>query len=206
MRDRVLRILPAPDFLPAALLFAAALPLACGGAPAGYPDTSGVTQAQKEWCQALAKGSGKGDKWEYMSDCKAAYPTASAEYLKRMAKCLSEHIGDNEDAAIDYGQVTAGCNDDVTLRLPADGPGAGQVIKARCEWMLRCRETPLMECKEGVDKLETAQRAIFTTTYNAAALHDIAGCLDSAACHEDEEVGLSECYKSPLENLLWFPK
>jgi hypothetical protein len=203
MRDRVLRIPGPRSFLPAPLFFAA-LALSCGP-PAGYPDTSAVTQGQAEWCKVLATASGKGDKWEYMSDCKSAYPTASAEYLKRMAKCFTDHLPEG-DEAIDYGQITATCNDDVTLRLPADGPGVGGVLKARCEWMLRCHETPLEECKTGVEKLETAQRAIFTTTYNGAALHDIASCLSSAACNEEEEVGIGECYKGPLEKLLWFPK
>ena len=72
-------------------LLVAALPLAaaaCSGGGAGYPDRDAITAAQVEWCTALGKIDGAGEKWSAMSDCKSAYPTASAAFLRGTAAAV----------------------------------------------------------------------------------------------------------------------
>jgi hypothetical protein len=71
--------------------------------------------------------------------------------------------------------------------------------------MHKCEKVEVAECKAGVDKLETAQKALLTSIYNAPALHEIADCLGSSSCTEDEEKARDACYKPLAEKLLWFP-
>lgn len=62
------------------------------------------------------------------------------------------------------------------------------------------------ECKAAVEKLESSQRALFTTRFNAAALHKVSGCLESESCSsESEEAVYDSCYKKAGEGLLWSP-
>src|SRR4051794_12059129 len=102
-------------------LFGAPLPLlaACGNPGASYPDGSQVKAAQDVWCQALAKLNGKPTGWEYMSDCKGAFPPASAAYLRGMAKCYPARVEAMGDKAPDTSQISADCIDEVTVAMPA---------------------------------------------------------------------------------------
>ena len=206
MADRSFSIFRRRTHVPALILFVTALPLCCSPAPASYPDKSGVVQAQAQWCASLAKLSGAENTWEHMADCKAAYPASSAEYLTAMTKCFATRWEDDPENAADQARLVGDCTDEVTMRLPADGPGTAEVLNARCDRMKRCEEVSVEDCRTGVMKLETAQKAIFTTTYNAAALHEIAGCLDSDSCTEDEEAARQKCYQPFTETLLWFPR
>src|SRR5262245_32440153 len=92
-------------------LFGAPLPLlaACGNAGASYPDGAQVTAAQGVWCEALAKLNGKPTNWEHMSACKGAFPTASAAYLKGMAKCYPARVEAMGDKATDSSQISSDC-------------------------------------------------------------------------------------------------
>ena len=196
----ILRSLTAASFL---------VPLATtscgGGAPGGsVPGTPDVQKAQAEWCASLAKQSG-GESWEHTAACKSAATTASAAYLRGMTKCFTNRLEQAGDQAPDHSQIVVDCNDEVVVGLPADDGTGNEVIAARCERMLKCEKVPVAECKTAVDKLESSQRAMFTTTYNAAALHEIADCLASASCSDDEEKARDTCYKPAADKLLWFP-
>ena len=188
-------------------LFIAALMAACGGGgtSANYPGSADVTKAQADWCAALAKVSGGGAKWEHMADCRAAKTTASAAYLNGVTKCFPARLEAAGEQAPDHSQVLIDCNDEIVVMLPADDVVGKEVIDARCERMLRCEKVPVAECKAAVEKLESGQRAMFTVTYNAGALHDIAECLASASCSDDEEKARDACYKPAAERLVWFP-
>jgi hypothetical protein len=191
----------------AALALAAPLVLAAcaGGGGASYPDRPGVSTAQAGWCAALAKLDGAGSSWEHAAACRAAFPTASAQYIKGMTKCLvarTEAAGKN---APDRSQLLAECNDEVTVGLRPDEASAREVLEARCARMERCEKVARPECKAALDRLETAVRATFTITYNQAALHEVAGCLASSSCRDDEDAAREACYKPATEKLLWFP-
>jgi hypothetical protein len=186
--------------------FAATLILAaCGGPGAGYPDGSQVVAAQAEWCQALAKRSGAPDTWEHMSACKAAYPAASAAYLKGMVKCFTARLEAMGDKAPEASQIIAECNDEAIVSMPPDDAAGREVIEARCQRALRCEKVPVAECEAAVTKLEASQRALFTTTYNAKAQHTIAGCLSSRGCEDNEETARDACYKPQSDKLVWLP-
>jgi hypothetical protein len=187
----------------------AALPLllaACaGGAAAKFPDAPGVSTAQAGWCAALAKLEGGGPTWEHAAACRAAYPTASAQYLKGMTKCLVARTEAAGAKAPDRSQLLAECNDEVTVALRPDDASAREVLAARCARMERCEKVSVDDCKKAIDRLETAVRATFTIVYNQGALHEIAGCLESSSCKPDEDAAREACYKPLNDKLFWFP-
>lgn len=176
-----------------------------GGASASFPGSADVAKAQAEWCGSLAKVIGGGDKWEHLADCKAARSTASAPYLRGMTKCFAARLESAGDQAPDHSQIVVDCNDEVVVGLPADDVLGKEVIDARCDRMSRCEKVAVAECKTAVEKLESSQRAMFTVTYNAGALHEIAECLASASCTDDEEKARDACYKPSADKLVWFP-
>lgn len=189
-------------------LFAASLPLAaaaCGGGGAGYPDGGDVTAAQTAWCQALGKLDGAGDAWGSMSACKAAYPTASAAFLRGITKCYVARREAAADTAPDNTQIVADCTDDVTVNMPSDTTPGREALAARCDRMQRCEKVAVPECEAAIAKLEAATRVLITTRFNGAALHKIADCLASASCAANEDEPREACYKPAAEKLLWFP-
>jgi hypothetical protein len=195
---------PVTAFLAVATSAAAVLG-ACSAGPSSFPDRDAVTAAQAVWCDELGRVLGGGAPWEHLAACKGAYPTASAGYLKLMAKCFTRRLEAAGDEAPDHTQLIADCNEEVTVNLTEDEAAATDVVEARCARMLRCEEVPQAECKAAFAKLETAQRALFTTIYNAAGRYEIADCLDSASCTDNEEAGREACYQPVAEKLLWFP-
>jgi hypothetical protein len=165
----------------------AALPLAaaaCSGG-ASYPDGGEVTAAQAAWCAALGKINGAGDKWDAMSACKSAYPTASAAFLRGITKCYVARRESAGDTVPDNTQIVADCTDDVTVNMPSDTSAGSEALAARCERMARCEKV--------------------ATRFNGAALHKIAECLGSASCAANEDEPREACYKPVSEKLLWFP-
>jgi hypothetical protein len=189
-------------------LLAAALPIslaACGGGGAGYPDSNDVTSAQAAWCAALAKVDGAGDKWSSMSACKAAYPTASAAFLRGLTKCYVARRAAAGDTAPDNTQILADCTDDVTVNMPSDTSAGQEALAARCARMERCEKVAVPECKAAINKLEAATRVLISTRFNGAALHQVADCLASASCAANEDEPREACYKPVTEKLLWFP-
>ena len=56
-----------------------------------------------------------------------------------------------------------------------------------------------------IEKLDGPSRAEITMKYNAAALHEVADCLGSASCTDDEDAARAACYKPVADKLLWFP-
>jgi hypothetical protein len=193
-----MRILP----LSAALVAAGAL-AACG--MAGYPDRGPVESAQRSWCDALAKVSGQGASWEHLSACKATYPTASAPYLRGMAKCFPAQKESYGGKAPDTGHLIAQCNDEVLAKMSVDDGTFAEAIDARCERANRCEKVPIPDCVAAVKKLETSQRAIFYGQYNGAALHTVSECLKSSACDADEDGARANCYKLVDGKMLWLP-
>ncbi len=195
--------------LAASAALAVALPLllaACAGGPgANYPDRPGISTAQASWCAALAKLDGAGDKWDHAASCRSAFPTASAQYLKGMTKCLVARTEAAGAKAPDRSQLLGECNDEVTVALRPDEASAREVLAARCARMDRCEKISVDDCKKAIDKLESAVRATFTIVYNQAALHEIAGCLESSGCKPDEDAAREACYKPLNDKLFWFP-
>ena len=180
---------------------------ACAGA--NYPDRPDVAKAQQGWCSALAKSAGSDDSWDRMSDCKKASPSASPGYIAGITKCYAEQYEQAKAAkdasADDRSLLIAGCRDNVLIELPATSPGMDELINAKCERAVRCEKNVTAEiCKKTMQNVEPAQLAMFTTVYNAAALHEVARCL-SGGCEDNEEEAVSKCYEDVNERLLWTP-
>jgi hypothetical protein len=174
-----------------------------------YPDRPDVVKAQARWCDALAKSAGSDASWDRMSDCKGASLAASPGYIALMTKCYSEQYDQAKAAkdasADDRSLLMAGCRDNVLIELPATSPGMDELINAKCERAVRCEKNVTAEtCKKTMQNMEPAQLAMFTTVYNAAALHEVASCL-SGGCEENEENALSQCYEDVNKRLLWTP-
>ena len=191
----------------AAALFVAASAIgACSSGPANFPDRDAVVAAQAVWCDELARVLAGGASWEHLAACKVAYPTASPGYLRLMSKCFTRRLEAAGDNAPDHSQLITECNEEVTVNLNESEAAAKGLVSSRCARMLRCEGIPAAECQAGFGKLEAAQRALFTTIYNAAGQAEIADCLDSASCTDNEDAGREACYAPVAENLLWFPQ
>lgn len=175
------------------------------GARANYPDTKGVVAAQAAWCDTLAKIRKEPGEWGRLGECKAFYPTASAPYLKGMAKCFFDRVQRDGDSAPDNTVIVEECNAEAVAYMTGDEGAGAELIEARCQRMHRCEKVEVPECKTAIERLDSGTRAEITTKYNAAALHDAADCLGSASCTDDEDSARAACYKSAAEKLLWFP-
>ena len=178
---------------------------ACSAGPSSFPDRSVVVAAQAEWCDELARVIGGGPSWEHLAACKADFPTASGGYLRLMTKCFTRRLEAAGTDAPDRATIIADCNEEVLVHLPDDEAAAREVTEARCERMTKCEGVPAAECKAGFAKLEAAQRALFTTVYNAAGRYEVVDCLRGASCTDNEEAGREACYKPAADKLLWFP-
>ena len=178
---------------------------ACGGGPAQFPDRDAVTAAQAVWCDALAKVLGGGPKWEHLAACKAAYPTSSPGYLRQMAKCFPRRLEAAGDEAPERSQIVALCNSEIAGSINEPEAQAQDLMESRCARMFRCENIPPAECKAGFAKIESEQRVMLTTSYNGAGRYEIADCLDTASCTDNEVAGRDACYKPVTDKLLWFP-
>lgn len=180
---------------------------ACAGA--NYPDRPDVVKAQQGWCEALAKTAGSDSSWDRMSDCKGAKMAASPGYIAGMTKCYSEQYEEAKNAkdasADDRSLLITNCRDKVLIELPASSPGMDELIQAKCERAVRCEKNVTLDnCKKTMLSSEPASLAMFTTVYNAAALHEVARCL-SGGCEDNEEEAVAKCYEDVNERLLWTP-
>lgn len=202
-----MRPISIPTFLASVSLAAAALlGAACsGGGPASYPDKGGVVKAQAEWCDMLAKIRKEPGEWSRLGECKGYYPSASAPYLKGMTECYFERIQSEGDQAPDNMTIVDECNSKAVAFMLGDEASGEELIDSRCTRMERCEKVVPAECKAAIEKLESGVRAEITTKYNRSALHDVAECLSSASCTDDEDSARAACYKPANENLLWFP-
>ncbi len=178
---------------------------ACSGGPASYPDKSGVVAAEAGWCDTLAKIRKEPGEWGRLAECKAAYPTASGPFLKGMAKCFFDRVQRDGDNAPDNTVVVEECNAEAVAFMIGEESAGAEVIEARCQRMERCEKVAVPECKAAIERLDAGTRAEITTKYNRAALHEVAECLASASCTDDEDSARGACYKSAAEKLLWFP-
>ncbi|HTN84060.1 MAG TPA: hypothetical protein VL242_10250 [Sorangium sp.] len=197
-----LRSLALPIAVAASML---GLLTACSERPTSFPDRDGVIAAQAEWCAALAKLQRAGASWEHMNACKAAYPTSSPTYLRAMTSCFSRRMEAATESSPDRSQIILECNDEVAVNINPDDPVAAPVLESRCARMLRCERVPIPTCKATYGKLESAQRAMFSTIYNATGRYEIMDCFDNASCTDNEEAGRQACYKPTSDALLWFP-
>lgn len=191
--------------LPFALLVVALSSACGGGSGAAFPGSPDVTAAQGRWCDALAKAVGGGASWDHLADCKGAVSTGSAQYIKGMTKCFPARLEQLGKDAPDYTQILTECSDEVTVALQADEASAPELVAARCDRMARCEKVDGKECRAAFERLETAQKALLTTVYNAGAQHEIASCLGDKSCANDEEAARESCYKPVSARLLYFP-
>ena len=201
MRQTPLSKLLAGASVAALALFAAA----CSGGPASYPDKNSVATAQAEWCDMLAKIRKEPGEWSRLAECKGFFPTASAPYIKGMSKCFFERVQRDGDSAPDNTTVVDECNTEAVAYMLGDESSGGEAVDARCKRMERCEKVAPAECKTAIEKLESGTRAEITTKYNRAALHEVAECLSSASCTDDEDSARAACYKPAADKLLWFP-
>ncbi|MEZ4298631.1 MAG: hypothetical protein R3B70_27010 [Polyangiaceae bacterium] len=186
-------------------VFASLLLAACSGAPASYPDSKGIVAAQAEWCDMLQKIRKEPGDWSRLGECKSFYPTASAPYLKGMSKCFFERIQRDGDSAPDNTTIVDECNNEAVAYMEGDESSGAELIDSRCQRMERCEKVAVPECKAAIQKLESATRAEITTKFNRKSLHEVADCLSSASCTDDEDSARAACYKPANEKLLWFP-
>ena len=183
-----------------ALVIAVTVCAACS--PASYPDRDAVATAHESWCQALAKAYGSGGAWEPLRACKSATPTASAPYLRGMARCFpSRKAGSDKDAGI----LIAECKDEVTSKLTIDEAAVKEAVDARCARAARCEQASVPECVAAAKKVDPFQRAQLYGIYNAAAIHKISECLRGSSCGSDENAAQEACYKTPVDTLVWTP-
>ena len=190
----------------AAAAASAILGAACTGGPgASYPDRNGVVAAQAGWCDMLQKLRKEPGDWSRLAECKAAYPAASDPYLKGMTECFFERVQQEGDNAPDNTTIVDECNSKAVAFMTGDESVGAEVIEARCKRMERCEKVAVAECKAAIEKLESGTRAEITTKFNGAALHEVADCLGSASCTDDEDSARGACYKPASEKLLWFP-
>lgn len=190
----------------AAALATAVLGSACsGGLGASYPDRDAVAAAQAGWCDMLAKLRKETGEWSRLAECKGAYPTSSAPYLKGMTECYFERIQAEGENAPDNTTIVDECNSKAVAFMTGDEKAGAEAIDARCKRMERCEKVAVAECQTAIEKLESGTRAEITTKFNRAALHEVADCLGSASCTDDEDTARAACYKPANEKLLWFP-
>lgn len=197
---------PLPKLLAGTSVAAAALlAAACSGGPASYPDKNSVATAQAEWCDMLAKIRKEPGEWSRLGECKGFFPTASAPYIKGMSKCFFDRVQRDGDSAPDNTTVVDECNTEAVAYMLGDESSGAEAVDARCKRMERCEKVAPAECKTAIEKLESGTRAEITTKYNRASLHEVAECLSSASCTDDEDSARAACYKPAADKLLWFP-
>lgn len=172
---------------------------------ANYPDRKGVVAAQGAWCDMLDKLHKEPGAWTHAAECKAAFPTASGPFLKGMAKCFFDRVQRDGDSAPDNSQIVEECDAEAVAFMVGDESSGAELVEARCKRMERCEKVNVAECKSAIDKLDAGTRAQITTKYNGSALHQVAECLGSASCTDDEDAARSACYKPVSDKLLWFP-
>lgn len=185
-----------------------ALGVAACAAP-NYPDRPDVSKAQQGWCAALAVSAGSDSSWDRMGDCKGAKMTGSPAYIASMTKCYAEQYeaakSANDASADDRSLLIAGCRDKVLIGLPTSSAGVAEIGKAKCDRAVRCeKEVTFDNCKKAMLTAEPGALAMFTTVFNAEALHEVADCL-SGGCEDNEEEAVSKCYAGVNERLLWTP-
>lgn len=180
--------------------------VACGGGGArAASDGAAVKAGLESWCESLARTRGKGKDWEKMAECKAASVTASGQYLKFMGQCYEQHVANAGKDAPDDQKILTDCLDDVMVKVNAPASLDVEVFEARCERGKRCEKIEIAECKAALDKLQPNQKAVLVTQYNEAAQHEIADCLRSEGCSQNEDEARQKCYSKAEPKMLWFP-
>jgi hypothetical protein len=172
-------------------------------APVAFPDKPELVRAQAGWCDLLVK-SGLAEA-SSRATCAAAITTASPAFLKAMTKCVAQRLESYGQKRPDRGILVAECRDEAQYNIGASTTEGAEVIEARCQRMQRCERVAASECRASMAKLEGAQRAVFTSTYNPPALHEVAECLSSKSCTDHEDEAQLTCYAPVTEQLVWFP-
>lgn len=185
------------------------LVLALGGCKGGasFPDGDKVEAAQKAWCAMLAEllsPEGQAEDWEDRSACEGTYPTGSAVFVARMTKCF-EAQAKREGSSIDPEQLVADCTEQILVDLGSAEMDELKLAEARCERTKRCEQVPVDECQAGFADWAPSERARVTVMYNWGAQDDIASCLASKGCAEDEDAAVIECYEDALAERVWLP-
>lgn len=172
----------------------------CGG-HAAFPDRADLAKAQAGYCDMLAKTKAGG---EHLSECRATRPTASPALLKELTGCYEARLASAGEEAPDPGQIISECKDEALLKIAPDDSNTESIVRARCARQERCERVLPAECRASYAKLETSQRALLSTMYNAEALHEIAECLGSTPCKDvDDE---ARCYAPISDKIVWFPR
>lgn len=181
-------------------LFVALVATSCGGSVA-FPDRAELATAQASYCDMLARTKAGG---EHLDECRGTRPAASPSFLRELTSCYEAKLASLGDEAADAGQLVGECKDEALLKIAPDDQNTEAIVAARCARQERCEQVSPAECRAAYAKLETSQRALLSTMYNSAALHDIAECLRSSPCKDigDEE----RCYAPSSDKIVWFPR
>jgi hypothetical protein len=191
-----------------ALTAGAAFVVACGSRGASFPDGDKVEAAQKAWCTMLGElltADKDADAWDDRSDCEGNYPTASAEFLALMTECFRTQAERKSGSSIDPEQIVADCTEQALVGMGMADAEKLRIVQARCERMKRCEDIGMEECLEGFEGLDPSERSRFTTMYNWGAQDDIASCLSSSGCTDDEDAARTACYQDAWEERVWLP-
>jgi hypothetical protein len=193
---------------PAMLLSVGALAVAGCSRGASYPDGPKVAEAQRKWCAALGEivaGEGKGGSWASRGQCEDVFPSASAEFLARMADCIGKQARIAGAAAFDAERAVDDCTEQVLVLVDVRGASQLELVAARCARMERCQKVAPAECRSGFEGLSPIEQARLTRMYNDGALADVASCLRSSSCAEDEDAAQAACYEDAWKTRAWLP-
>lgn len=174
-------------------------------APAKFPDDDRVAAAQQKWCDMLAKLEAPDGNWLSRRDCEAGEPTGSAQYIERMTPCFEQQRRDYGDAAPDSGAIIDSCTTEVLSGSDPGDVSQTEVMKARCERMLRCQQLDQDACDGVLERLDPFTKAVLTNVYNLKAQAKIAACLRDTECSEDEDAAYDACYQTVRGYKLWLP-
>jgi hypothetical protein len=180
--------------------------VSCKPAAVVYPDVAKVVEAQKAWCDALAKYEAPQDQsWRHGATCKAATPTGSAPFVAAVASCYRKHHEEHGDNALDLGGVVSQCADEALAGANVTDIANTEPARAYCARMTRCSQVPVDGCMAALDQLDGARKAAFSSAYSLAAQHAVAECLLESACGTDEDAATAACFDAVKAKRVWLP-
>jgi hypothetical protein len=180
--------------------------LACKpAAPAKFADTDRVVEAQKKWCAMMAELDGGDGPWRYQSDCEAATPTGSAQFVERMVPCFKKLKVEYGENAPDSGLMIDECTQQVLGGADPGDISDNDLWVARCERMVRCQKVEQKTCDTILDRYDGYTKALLTSQYNLEAQTKVASCLREGDCEEDEDRAQDACYLKVRGYRVWLP-
>lgn len=171
-----------------------------------YPDAPKLLDAEKSWCEALAKFAAPNDQtWRHRAQCEAAKPTGSAPFIAFVAECYRRHHEEHGENALDLGAVVGRCADDAIAGANVTDIANTEPARAYCGRMTRCSQVPTEGCQAALEQLDGSNKAAFSSAYNLEAQHEIAECLTNSDCSKDEDAASAACFDAAKAKRIWMP-